>query len=107
MNPGLGRFSPKLALARGLLRMRVTVELFGIARLRAGVSQTEAHGSNLGDVFSDLAQRFPALADDCISDRRLKAGFTANLRGEQFVTDPDTKLQEGDSILLLSMDAGG
>ena len=55
MNPGLGRFSPKLALARGLLRMRVTVELFGIARLRAGVSQTEAHGSNLGDVFSDLA----------------------------------------------------
>ena len=107
MNPGLGRFSPKLALARGLLRMRVTVELFGIARLRAGVSQTEANGSNLGDVFSDLAQRFPALADDCISDRRLKAGFTANLRGEQFVTDPDTKLQEGDLILLLSMDAGG
>ncbi len=87
--------------------MRVTVELFGIARLRAGVSQTEANGSNLGDVFWDLAQRFPALADDCISGRHLKAGFTANLRGEQFVTDPGTKLQEGDSILLLSMDAGG
>jgi len=87
--------------------MRVTVELFGIARLRAGVSRTEADGSNLGDVFSDLAQRFPALGDACISGRRLKAGFTANLGGEQFVTDPSTDLKEGDSILLLSLDAGG
>lgn len=87
--------------------MRVTVELFGIPRVRAGVSQTVADGSTLGDVFCDLAQRFPALAETCISGRRLKAGFTANIRGELFVTDPNTSLREGDSILLLSMDAGG
>jgi molybdopterin converting factor small subunit len=87
--------------------MRVTVELFGIPRLRAGVSQTVADGSTLGDVFWDLSQRFPALGEACISGRRLKAGFTANLRGEKFVTDPSISLREGDSILLLSMDAGG
>ena len=87
--------------------MRVTVELFGIPRLRAGVAQTEANGSTLGEVFWDLAQRFPALGEACFSGRRLKDGFTANLRGEQFVTDPNTGLQEGDSVLLLSMDAGG
>ena len=107
MNLGLEQGSSKIASPRGCIRMRVRVELFGIARLRAGVSQTEANGSNLGDVFCDLAQRFPALAKDCISGRNLKAGFTANLRGERFVTDPSTNLQEGDSILLLSMDAGG
>jgi molybdopterin converting factor small subunit len=87
--------------------MRVTVELFGIPRLRAGVSHTEAEGSNLGDIFWELAQRFPALGEACFSGRRLKAGFTANLSGEQFVTDPATDLKEGDSILLLSIDAGG
>lgn len=87
--------------------MRVTVELFGIPRLRAGVARIEAEGLNLGDVFFDIAQRFPTLGDTCISGRRLKAGFTANLCGEQFVTDPSTELKDGDSILLLSLDAGG
>ena len=87
--------------------MNVTVELFGIPRLRAGVSQTEAVGTTLGEVFCDLAQRFPELGEACISGRQLKAGFTANLCGEQFVTDPATSLKDGDSILLLSLDAGG
>ena len=87
--------------------MQVTVELFGIPRARAGVSQTLANGSTLGEVFLDLAQRFPALGDECIQGGFLKAGYTANLQGEKFVTDPATMLNEGDSVLLLSIDAGG
>ncbi len=87
--------------------MQVTVELFGIPRARAGVSQTVAHGSTLGDVLLDLARRFPALGETCIQDRSLKPGYTANLRGEKFVTDPTLRLREGDAILLLSVDAGG
>ena len=87
--------------------MQVTIELFGIPRARAGVSQTLADGSTLGEVFLDLAQRFPALEDECIQGGFLKLGYTANLRGEKFVTDPTTQLKEGDSILLLSIDAGG
>ncbi len=87
--------------------MQVTVELFGIPRARAGVAITVANGSTLGDVFLDLSTRFPALGEACIQGRFLKAGYTANLRGEQFVTDPAIHLKEGDLILLLSMDAGG
>ena len=87
--------------------MQVTVELFGVPRLRAGVSEATVEGSTLGDVLWRLSQRFPALGETCIDGRRLKAGFTANLSGEQFVTDPDIHLREGDSILLLSVDAGG
>ena len=86
---------------------QVTVELLGIPRDRAGVSQTVANGSTLGDVFLDLAKRFPALGEACIQGNSLKLGYTANLRGEQFVTDPAIYLNEGDSILLLSLDAGG
>ena len=87
--------------------MQVTVELFGIPRARAGVSCTVANGSTLGDVFLDLSRRFPALGEACMQGCFLKAGYTANLCGEQFVTDPAIHLNEGDSILILSLDAGG
>jgi molybdopterin converting factor small subunit len=85
----------------------VKVELFGIPRARAGVAQTWSSGHNLGDVLDDLASRFPQLAMTCIQGRRLKPGFTANLSGHRFVTDPETLLSEDDSVLILSLDAGG
>jgi sulfur-carrier protein len=87
--------------------MQITVELFGIARLKAGVSTTSSTGATLGEVLSDLAERYPALSNVCISGQSLMSGFTANLRGEQFICDPATSLRDGDSILLLSVDAGG
>jgi molybdopterin converting factor small subunit len=87
--------------------MQVAVELFGIARARAGVAQTSAVGDNLGDVLADLARRFPPLAESCIDGRTLRPGFIVHLGTERFVTAPDTPLCQGDSILLLSLDAGG
>jgi len=87
--------------------MQVAVELFGIPRARAGIAQTFAVGDNLGDVLMDLATRFPRLAETCIEGRALRSGFIANLGAERFVTSSDTPLSEGDTILLLSLDAGG
>jgi molybdopterin converting factor small subunit len=87
--------------------MQIEVELFGIPRARAGLSRISAVGENLGDVLADLAQRFPALAEACIEGRSLRPGFIVNLGAERFVTAPDTPLQEGDVVLLLSLDAGG
>jgi molybdopterin converting factor small subunit len=87
--------------------MRVAVELFGIPRARAGTAQTSAAGNNLGDVLVDLAAKFPRLADTCIEGRALRSGFIVNLGGERFVTSPETPLSDGDTILLLSLDAGG
>ena len=85
----------------------VKVELFGIPRARAGVAQTVAVGHDLGDVLSDLSARFPDLAASCIDGRHLKPGFTVNLSGNRFVTEPETLLHDGDSVLILSLDAGG
>ena len=87
--------------------MQVTVELFGIPRSRAGVAKTTAQGTLLGDILLDLANRFPGLAQDCIDGRRLRAGYTVNLGGNRFVSAPDTAIGPGDTVMLLSLDAGG
>jgi molybdopterin converting factor small subunit len=87
--------------------MEIAVELFGIPRARAGTAHTTAAGTNLGEVLFDLAARYPALAATCIDGRELREGFIANLGAEQFVTSPETPLNEGDTLLLLSIDAGG
>ena len=90
-----------------VVSMPVNVELFGIPRARAGVAATTAVGACLGDILRDLAARFPTLGETCIDGRKLRPGFTANLGGERFVSDPDTPLVDGNTVLLLSLDAGG
>ena len=87
--------------------MQISVELFGIPRARAGVAETVASGENLGDVLGDLAARYPHLAEACIDGRNLRPGYIVNLSADRFVTCPETPLSEGDTVLLLSLDAGG
>jgi molybdopterin converting factor small subunit len=87
--------------------MQIAVELFGIPRSRAGIAQTSAAGSNLGEVLADLARKFPHLADTCIDGGALRPGFIANLNAQRFVTAPETPMSEGDTVLLMSLDAGG
>lgn len=87
--------------------MTTTVEFFGIPRLRAGVASTTAEGNCLGDVLAELSCRFPLLAETCIDGRTLRSGYTINLNGQRFVSDPELPLSEGDAVMLLSIDAGG
>ena len=90
-----------------VVRKNVHLNRLGVARVAAGIAQTTAEGECLGDVLADLAAKFPSLAETCIEGRRLRPDFTANLGGERFVSSPDTPLVEGDTVLLLSLDAGG
>ena len=85
----------------------IHVELFGIPSERAGVAETTAAGSRLGEVLADLAGRFPQLASDCFSQGRFQAGCLASINGDRFITDLGATLQPGDRLLLLSADAGG
>ena len=87
--------------------MPIKIEFFGIPRARAGVAEASAEGNSLGEVLSDLARQFPALTEECIDGDRLRVGYTANLGGDRFVTDPQTPVVDGDKVLLLSLDAGG
>jgi len=84
----------------------VRVELLGIPRERAGVAELELDAETLGQLLTVLERRFPAFSD-VVAGGHLQSSFLANLNGDRFVSDPHTRLSPGDSILILSADAGG
>jgi molybdopterin converting factor small subunit len=81
-------------------------EFLGIPRERAGIAALELHADTLGQLLATLAIRFPPLGE-LIEAGRLRSSFVANLNGDRFVSDPHTRLGEGDCVLILSADAGG
>ncbi len=87
--------------------MSVRVEFYGIARQRAGRAATEIEASNLATAVNELTHQFPQLAESVFENGRIKAGFLANINGVSFTTDPATKLNSGDCLLILSADVGG
>jgi molybdopterin converting factor small subunit len=87
--------------------MSVCIELFGIPRQCAGIDCLTADGARLGDVLLDLARQFPELAAQCLDRGRLRPGYLASLNGGPFVTDSAAPIRPGDSVLILSADAGG
>ena len=91
--------------------MTLRVEFYGIARQRAGVARAEidlpGENATLEAAFAELSAVYPGLRTECIAEGRLRSGFSANLGGERFVSDPATLLSAGDCLLILSADAGG
>ncbi|HXV50493.1 MAG TPA: MoaD/ThiS family protein [Candidatus Binatia bacterium] len=98
--------------APGAETISCTVELFGVARLRArtrAVALELPREATLGDVFSALAERLPSLVGCVIAPDRtsLARGHACNINGRSFVRDSSAKIMSGDRILLISADAGG
>ncbi|MEQ8790242.1 MAG: MoaD/ThiS family protein [Pirellulaceae bacterium] len=91
--------------------MSIRIEFYGVVRRRTEVESVEVdmvHDSApLSDVLGELRLRFPALAEHCFDGDRLRRGYTANVNGQRFVSDPATLLHRGDALLLMSNDAGG
>jgi len=91
--------------------MAIRVEFYGIARQRAGVGEVrlelESHQAPLADVLRRLAERLPALGHELLIQGRLHESLMANLDGQRFVSDPATPIGDGQSLLILSADAGG
>ncbi len=85
----------------------VTIELFGVPRLRAGKDALDVNAATLGEAFRALASGFPALAAAVVEDGKLKPFYVVALNGAVVPSDPATPLADGDVVLLLSADAGG
>jgi molybdopterin-guanine dinucleotide biosynthesis protein A len=89
------------------------VELFGVARMKAKAARiplTLPRGATIRDALGALADVAPVLVHTVIAPDRhsLLAGFACNLNGVQFLqNDFHTELHTGDSLLILSSDAGG
>jgi molybdopterin converting factor small subunit len=82
------------------------VEFLGIPRQRAGVSEVIVEADTLGQVLRTLGERFPGLRELIAADS-LHPSIAANLNGDAFITDPQTRLADADHLLILSADAGG
>ena len=82
------------------------VEFLGIPRERAGISDIQIEASTLGELLGTLAVRFPGLAE-LIAAGSFHPSVTANLNGDEFVSDPETRLADDDHLLILSADVGG
>lgn len=91
--------------------MDLRVEFYGIARQRAGVPHValELPGpeSTLAEALRQLADRLPDFGRECLESGRLRTTLAANLGGERFVSDPALVIRDGQSLLILSADAGG
>jgi molybdopterin-guanine dinucleotide biosynthesis protein A/molybdopterin converting factor small subunit len=89
-----------------------TVELFGVARLRAKISEIALElpqDATLAHVFMALADRLPVLVGPVIAEDRnnLASGHACNINGRDFVRNSGSKVSSGDRIFIISADAGG
>lgn len=104
---------PSLSLSQiSISNLSLTVELFGVARLKAQtatVSLVLPVGATVTDAFVALAEICPALIGSALSadGRALLPGYACNLNGREFIKDMQTVLSNGDHLLILSSDAGG
>lgn len=89
--------------------MSIEVEFFGIPRLRAGVrrvTMSADQATQLSDLFARLHHECPGFAAACLDGNQLRDGFIASIEGEVF-TSQDVLVECGNSVLIMSADAGG
>jgi molybdopterin converting factor small subunit len=92
--------------------LHCTVELFGVARLVANAKEVclpISPQATLADALEALAEQLPVLVGRVIgADRRsLVEGYACNVNGLDFVRSAASPVHQGDSIVILSADAGG
>jgi molybdopterin-guanine dinucleotide biosynthesis protein A len=86
---------------------RVTVELYGVPRLRAGVDRVTVEAASVGAAVEALGRACPTLEGSVLQGNAPHPAYVLNLNGDRFVSDPGTPLSDGDSLLVLSVDVGG
>jgi hypothetical protein len=63
--------------------------------------------ATFAEALRQLAERLPTFGRECIAKGQLHSTLSANLGGERFVSDPAVVIRDGQSLLILSADAGG
>jgi hypothetical protein len=95
------------ARSQGGTPQMITVELFGVPRLRAGTGVVAFEALTLTHALVRLGEICPVLEGTVVTDGRVHAAYRLCLNGERFLTDPHTPLADGDVLLLLAADVGG
>ena len=92
--------------------LEIRVELFGLARISSGrrvVRITVPVDADIRDVAAALGKVCPQLVGGIILDdlSGLQTSYTLNVNGTSFVGSGPLNLEQGDTILLFSSQAGG
>jgi sulfur-carrier protein len=85
----------------------IAIELYGVARLRAGTGFVRLEASTIGQALRELGRVCPALEGSVLNRGMVEPVYKLSLNSDHFVSDPDTPLDDGDVLLLVSADAGG
>jgi molybdopterin converting factor small subunit len=85
----------------------ITIELFGVPRLRARTGSVRLEATSLATALGRLGQACPALAGTVIAGESVHPAYRVCLNGDQFVSDPATPLADGDVLLVMAADVGG
>ena len=92
--------------------VRVKVELFGTPRIHCETKEVDLavpYPANRSNLVATLADQCPSLVGHGLKDdlTGLDDGYVFNLNGLAFLGGDDFALADGDSLLLLSSQAGG
>ena len=85
----------------------ITLELFGVPRLRAGIRSVDIEAATLRLALDALGHALPVLDGTVLREGGLHPAYRVCLNGDRFVSDPETALADGDELLLLAADVGG
>jgi hypothetical protein len=85
----------------------ITVELYGVPRLRAGRARLTLDAADLAGALGALGRACPPLEGAVVIGERIHPAYRLCLNGAEFVSDPATRLADGDVLLLLAADVGG
>jgi molybdenum cofactor guanylyltransferase len=86
-----------------------TVELFGVARLKAGRAKIRVNAGTIGGVIMGLARECPSLVGTVIIERWLHPAYRLCREARAFLdSDQGTcEIRDGETLILLSADVGG
>ena len=93
-------------------RVKISVELFGVPRIKAGVREIDLEltaNANRRDLVEAIARACPALVGHVLREdlTDLEEGYLLNRNGVSFLSGGPLQLQSGDFLMLLSNQAGG
>lgn len=85
----------------------VTVELYGLPRLRAGAESCTVQPGRLRDILAALAASLPGLVPDIILDDALTEHALLAIDGRDLLVSPDFLVPDGTVLVMISAQAGG
>jgi molybdopterin converting factor small subunit len=84
----------------------IRIELCGVPRRRAGVSEVRVESATVGEALGALGAAYPTLKGSILVGEAVHPAYRLNLNGERFVSEPGTALADGDCLILMAADAG-